>query len=483
MKTLRMLLGTLLILVVIPVMIKATGQPTRANPFAPLSVNEVGIKGDIKNREVNIASIRSDDEPIENISAQINYQWHEAKQTFNLSADDVEIKQLIFFVAKKSGFNIVLNEEVKGFITILLTDMSWPDAIRAIATAGGYYIDNTKDIYVISNKPPKNASRVFPLTYSRADEVLEAIEKVLSPTGKVGSDLRTNSIVVNDAVFVLDQIEDIIKELDREEIQILIEVLMVNIKLTDGLKMGVNWNVIQDLNKGTLLSTSNPSGALDIKGEVGTNGTLSVGFTTGNLDVSSLIQFIETEENIRVMTNTRLLVLNHQMASVESVEELPYQEASNTSEGGQLTSIQYKDAGVKVFVTPHVTGKDLVIHVQPELSAQVGILNVEDSQVPIMDVRKTETTLQVTDGETIILSGLRKVVPKTSNTKVPLLGDIPLFGLLFQKNSVEDEESEMAVFITPHIVSKSEIQEKSSTIRRKIESKLHDNNNQPITNR
>lgn len=289
------------------------------------------------------------------------------------------------------------------------------------------------------------ATDVFKLNFANAKEMEKTISKLLSRDGKVGIDERLNSIVVIDTTTNLEQISRVIERLDVKAPQVMIEVLIVNVKLTDELKMGVDW---------TKLGTSQNYLSQGLSITSGTNpfGKVTFSATPGNWNFQGLIDFVETNKDVRILANPKVLVLNNHTAKIDSVEEIPYKELSETSAGGSIGTTSFKEAGVKLEVTPQITDDGhIIMHIKPEQSAQVGTFTIENSETPVIETRKTDTTLRVRDGQTIIIGGLRKSEPSVVESKIPILGDIPFIGALFRKVDTNQIESELGVFITPHI--------------------------------
>jgi type II secretory pathway component GspD/PulD (secretin) len=217
------------------------------------------------------------------------------------------------------------------------------------------------------------------------------------------------------------------------------------VKLTEELKMGVDW---------TKLGTANNffSQGLSAVGSSNPFGKLSFSSTPGNWNMQGLIDFVETNSDVRILANPKVLVLNNHTAIIDSVEEIPYKELSETSAGGSIGTVSFKDAGIKLEVTPQITDDGYIImHVKPEQSIQIGTFTIENSETPVIVKRRADTTLRVRDGQTIIIGGLRKSEPSTVESKIPLLGDLPLIGSLFSNRKTNSVESELGVFITPHI--------------------------------
>ena len=228
----------------------------------------------------------------------------------------------------------------------------------------------------------------------------------MSPaSGKVGIDERLNSIVVTDTTANLKQIRQAIGKLDVKAPQVMIEALIVNVKLTDELKMGVDW---------TKLGTSRNylTQGLNITGSANPYGKITFSSTPGNWNIQGLIDFVETNKDVRILANPKVLVLNNQTATIDSVKEIPYRELTETSAGGSIGTVSFKEAGIKLQVTPQITDDGYIImHVKPEQSAQIDTFTIENSETPVIETRRTDTTLRVKDGQTIIIGGLRKSEP------------------------------------------------------------------------
>ena len=294
-------------------------------------------------------------------------------------------------------------------------------------------------------------TEVFKLNFANAREIEKTISKLVSRDGKVGTDERLNSIVISDTTANLVHIRRAIEILDVKAPQVMIEVLIVNVKLTDELKMGVDW---------TKLGTSQNyfSQGLSITGSANPFGKVTFSSTPNNWNFQGLIDFVETNKDVRILANPKVLVLNNHMATINSVEEIPYKELSETSAGGSIGTVSFKEAGIKLEVTPQITDDGYIImHVKPEQSAQVGTFTIENSETPVIETRKTDTTLRVRDGQTIIIGGLRKSEPSVVESKIPILGDIPFIGVLFRKVDIDQIESELGVFITPRIYTDGQL--------------------------
>jgi len=302
------------------------------------------------------------------------------------------------------------------------------------------------------SKPTETlATEVFNLNFANAKQIEKTVSNLVSRSGKVGIDERLNSLVVIDTTANLEQIRQAVGKLDAKAPQVMIEALIVNVKLTDELKMGVDW---------TKLGTAKNffTQGLNITGSANPYGKVTFLSTPSNWSIQGLIDFVETNKDVRILANPKVLVLNNHTATIDSVEEIPYKELSETSAGGSIGTVSFKEAGIKLQVTPQITDDGYIImHVKPEQSAQTGTFTIENSETPVIETRRTDTTLRVRDGQTIIIGGLRKSEPSVVESKIPLFGDLPLIGVLFRKVDTDIIESELGVFITPHIYTDGEL--------------------------
>jgi type IV pilus assembly protein PilQ len=295
------------------------------------------------------------------------------------------------------------------------------------------------------------ATEVFNLNFANAKQMEKTVSNLVSSGGKVGIDEGLNSIVVTDTTANLEQIRQAVGKLDVKAPQVMIEALIVNVKLTDELKMGIDWTKL-----GT--STNYLTQGLSITGNSNPYGKVTFSTTSGNWNFQGLIDFIETNKDVRILANPKVLVLNNRTATIKTVKEIPYRELSETSGGGKIGTTAFKEAGVSLEVTPQITNDGYIIMtIKPEQSAQIDTFIIENSETPVIELRKTSTTLCVKDGQTIIIGGLRERQPSVQESKIPILGDIPLIGVLFRKVYTDLIESELGVFITPHIYTDGEL--------------------------
>ena len=180
-------------------------------------------------------------------------------------------------------------------------------------------------------------------------------------------------------------------------------------------------------------------------------GVIRLALLNNAIDLQFALNMLHKQLGANLLANPSILVLDNETALFQSIREIPYTEQSETAMGGSMTSTEFKEVGVTLQVTPHVTGNGMLrLQIQPEF----GVLVEQNANgAPTVDTRKLDTVALVHDGQYVVLGGLRKSEVTRDVRKVPLLGDIPLLGGLFRSESESVVNSELVVFIRPLIVT------------------------------
>jgi type II secretory pathway component GspD/PulD (secretin) len=243
----------------------------------------------------------------------------------------------------------------------------------------------------------------------------------------------------------------------------MIEAVIVDVQLDDETEIGINWDILSDKmydfsyrqNLGSRLSmvaatddTKADTTAFNTTSATGTEGGY---FAVISGTVRNTVHLLQQKKNVEILASPRVMVVSGESASIETVTELPYQELMQTSGGGQLSATQFKKVGVKLNVTATLTDDDyILVTVEPEQSVDTGKFSAT-SGIPIIDTRKAKTTLLLKDGQVVIIGGLRKKETTNQISQIPLLGDLPLIGILFRNTQEIVKNSELLVFLSPHI--------------------------------
>ncbi len=301
------------------------------------------------------------------------------------------------------------------------------------------------------------------LKFLDAQNLARIIANMSSEYGKVATDPKSNSLIVCDTNDILNKILFEIKKVDKPPQQIIIEAVIVDVQLDDDIEIGINWDVLSDKlydvsyrqNLGSRLSMV-PATADNIADTTAYNTTSDIGIEGGYFALISgtirhAVHLLQEKKNIEILANPTVMVVSGQSASIETVTELPYQERTQTSQGGELAATQFKKVGVKLNVTAILTDDDyILVTLEPEQSVDTGLFGTT-SEIPIIDTRKAKTTLLLKDGQVVIMGGLRKKETTNQVSQIPVLGDLPLVGMLFRNTRDIVKNSELLVFMSPHI--------------------------------
>jgi general secretion pathway protein D len=275
---------------------------------------------------------------------------------------------------------------------------------------------------------------------------------------KIISDKANNSLIIVATPREYDIVLPIIKQLDILPLQVLIDATIVSVKLTDNLTYGIRWF----LDHGNNSVASNNLGATSL-GSVAAAG--GAAFATGGLSaiynsglVNALLSAEATKGNVNVISSPSLMVLNNQDAKINVGDQVPISTGSTsipTASTGLAVanSIQYKDTGVTLDVTPRVNANGMVIMdikqvVSGVVDAKAG--GVKDTAT--INKKEIESSVAVQDGETIVLGGLIDDTNDLTNNGIPFLHDLPWIGPLFGDTTNKRTKNELVILITPRVV-------------------------------
>jgi len=295
----------------------------------------------------------------------------------------------------------------------------------------------------------------------------------------VKADERSNQVIVKTLPDRMREVEELIQALDRKTREVLIDAKIVKVTYTNGLKAGVDWDAVFTNLKFNGLDTKNdfrnattgtppsevPSVAkMDINallglGQSGKRANLGkLAFGTISTNGYELIRYLGTLGETKIISNPRLMVTENQEAKIHVGTREAY--ITSTTTTGQTTSttaedVQFIDVGIQLAVTPTINQDGFVtMKIKPEVSSVVRTLTTPSkNQIPIVDTSTAETHVMVSDGMTVVMGGLRKNEKSSTNSQIPYLGKVPIIGpLFFNKNTTQDELTELVVLITPHIM-------------------------------
>ncbi|MBI4881091.1 MAG: hypothetical protein HY812_15755 [Planctomycetes bacterium] len=421
----------------------------------------------------------------------------DAAERVTTSLDDAELADVLKSFALQYRLNIVAGAGVSGKVTMNLFDVPVEEALAAILSASGYSLRQSGEFYIVEPLPAKKeeaAQReplevaVIWLDYLTAAEGLKLIEPLKSndgvftagtaseqgipsnPTDAGGNSPAAGEVLVlKDLPAVLAQARTVLAELDRRPRQVLVEATLLEVKLDDETKFGIDLNTLSGLNFADLSGTSNlnslalsPANPAQVDSgftSASTHGFASdansdglhIGLVAGN--VALFIEALEKVTDTTILANPRVLAVDRQPAEIIIGAKLGYL-TTTTTETATVQEVEFLDTGTQLRFRPYIAGDGFVrLEIHPENST--GVVDPA-SGLPSETTTEVTTNVLIRDGNTIAIGGLIGEQVESVIKQVPLLGSIPYLGVLFRQTSEKIARREVIVLLTPHIVDGGE---------------------------
>ena len=378
----------------------------------------------------------------------------------SVTAVKADLHEVLGEIAEKTGFNVAVDDAVKGEANLHLSDLPVEAALRSIASAFGLALSEVDRVYMFSRGVPQDLAAYrlsgtasFPLRYIRAKDASGLLPTFLYSYLHVNEE--QNAVVVTAPKHMLDKIESDLRAVDIAPPQILIEALAVEFTNTE------------DLDKVTRIFRGDVTGRttgyeeedywepgypeywLESDSRAGEISYSSIGELP--YDFESRIHALETAQRARIRGAPRMAVINGHSANI-FIGVRRFIKVEYISYGQTTEKIQGVDVGVRLNVTPLTGGGgEITLNISPQIS-NISELDPQTG-LPVLSTRETSTTVRVKDGETVMVGGLTQRQSEERITKIPLLGDLPIIGGLFRSRRRSSVSSDLVVFITPHILT------------------------------
>src|SRR6202046_1423871 len=422
-------------------------------------------------------------------------------ERLTLNFQDIDVRSVLQLLADTSGQNIVVSDSVSGNLTLRLQNVPWDQALDIVLRTKG--LDKRRQDNVIIIGPTeelatrekaelaahKEVQELSPthvefiqVNYAKVSDLAKLIksgnakDSMLSPRGSLSIDERTNTLLVQDTSDKLTDIRRLVQTLDVPVKQVLIEARIVIVSDTFerdlGARFGVN-SASALTGAGSLLAVSgNGTGANSILGTglgsaslsattldnryqvntpaANTNGSIGVSLLGGSYLVDLELSAAQNEGKSETISSPRVITANQKQATIMQGVEIPYQESASSG----ATTTQFKDAVLKLKVTPLITPDNRVILDLDVSDDSVGqqVTSATGGSVPSINTHQITTQVLVNDGQTVVLGGILETTKSKAANKVPFLADIPILGYLFRSTTDINNKTELLIFITPKIL-------------------------------
>jgi general secretion pathway protein D len=263
-------------------------------------------------------------------------------------------------------------------------------------------------------------------------------------------DVNTNSVIVVTSPQNRAIVEGILKQLDQIPQQVMIETMIVEASLDDTQKLGVEWS----LGPSSLLGIKNAkqTGSQAFGAQANTAQPQGFRYTLTGPEYTAFLHAVQTDTKFEVLSTPRIFTSNNATAQINISQSIPYvvSQTTDTITSAVLYNYSFLDVGIVLTVTPRITANGYVTMDVTQTAND--LVSYTSFNAPIVNQREADTTVSVKDNETIVLGGIiQNTLSKTTN-KIPILGDLPVLGKLFQDTNTTKNKTELLVFLTPRIV-------------------------------
>jgi len=433
------------------------------------------------------------------------------EERFSFDFRDADVKDVLLALAKARGVNIVVDESVQGTVTLSFENLTFDQALGYILTMKGLGQVRLGENIIIAEKRKLEENfgllevRRFPLKSMNPEKAKEIVSLVIPPE-RIAVDTTGRALVVRGREEEFQRVQDILEKVDvaletrtlylsnniyedekqlekiRELLKIVIpeeerinydftqkafvvrgtkeeleatEQLLANLDrklpqiMIDAKLVEINREKIKDL--GVTWAVGGKEGEI-------TFGELSLGGTMERQDlVEMTIKALEKKNLARLVGNPRILTLSGKTATIHVGDSIPYRNLETDEEGRLIPGeLRFLEVGITLEVTPVLTQEGtVVVHAKPEVSTYTEreyVLAGLTFRDPQKSVKNADTTARLRPGETLVIGGLIRSEDIERITRIPILSELPLIGDLFTLRSRTHKETELIVFLTPHVI-------------------------------
>jgi type IV pilus assembly protein PilQ len=399
--------------------------------------------------------------------------------------DRANIGDVVAGFAAFSGRTIILGKDVKGEVNAEIKNQPWPQAFQAILAsqglsaqemAGGIIrVDAPSVLAALDSLEPLETS-IVRINYAQAGSLSKTVESILTKNrGRVVADTASNSLILTDTRSRIASVTDFVRGLDVRTPQLSIQAKIIFVDRTDIEALGVKYDLgsrtqffnklvqrpdpgnpgssfpkdvnIVDLGGNSLAAIGNanadiPNSALD----------LIYSTSIGGFALTTFLTALERTELADIQAEPVISTLDNRQADILVGEETPVRviDANSSANGTARANVQFKETGIRLTVTPHVTNNRQVLMqlhtersaIRPLAAADLGFVFAK---------QKADNQLLVEDGETAVIGGLTVTEVSRIKSGIPLLGNLPIVGSLFSVTTDTENRRDLIILVTPRI--------------------------------
>jgi type IV pilus assembly protein PilQ len=403
----------------------------------------------------------------------------------SLDFKDVDIRDVLRLIADVSDLNIIAGDEVTGNVTIRLVDVPWDQALDVILLTKGLGFVRVGNVLRIAPGEVLKAEeearlqerrakerledllvKLQPVNYANVKEVAKLVKRLLTARGTVDVDERTNTIIMKDIASVIDEATALVKAIDSQTPQVMIEARIVEAALDFSKEVGAEWGIgsqpdddeddftiggVKPITAGDTNFPFNQANNVVVTNPITMSpaGLLNLGafLMDDRIDLDVRIAAAELNGEGKVISSPRVVTLDNREAIIEQGVSIPFQ----TFENGDA-QLEFIDAVLSLKVTPHITAdRSIIMAVEVTRNAPDDSIDTPTGS-PAIAKNQAKTETLVKDGQTLVLGGIYVIEQAESSQRVPGLWKIPVLGTAFRNFDTEDSRRELLIFVTPSVV-------------------------------
>jgi general secretion pathway protein D len=409
-----------------------------------------------------------------------------ATDDININFKDLKIMDFIKITSKITNKNILITQEIDGNVNFVsnkpVNKNELIKILNYVLEDKGYTLVLVNNIYRVTklekeiilpetilqipkDKPIKKEIKIFSIKNIEAINVINILDSIINkniydnPNNKpsISLDEDSNSIIVKASFEEMEEIKILINELDKEKAQVYVQarIIEVNDELVD--KIGVSYGLYAGTagSNGLATFSSNLSGGSDSIFTVPSTIGLNIPDIKSGLALGATLNLLKQNGALDIVSEPSILAINNKESSIYVGEKISIKTSSSeTASGNERINFQREDVGLTLKVKPRISNEDKVTL---EINTILEAIKTTQTRSGNADTLKKEikTTSILNNGESVIIGGLIENKNESTNEKVPVLGDIPLFGELFKNEVTNSKKNNLVIIVTPYIVPKT----------------------------
>lgn len=415
------------------------------------------------------------------------------KDTLSVDFPDTDIREILRNVADLFELNLVMPDTLQGKASVKLRDVTWRQIFDVVLKQVGYtFIEKDNIVKIVSLRDLETepfTTRTFTFENVSSARIMPLIVPMLTPKkdatptdparpgGTIVNSELANELIVTDQSTVLARIGDMIRRLDTEPKQVVIETKFVEISKDDtkNREVSLGYDYGNGFRAGTGIGVSGGAGTIPFPFNMN-SGQLPGGSPTAIFnqnEFSALVNILNAQTNVKLVTNPTIVAINGSKSEIKIGRELQLVTITTVTSGSSpvttATAGDIKFVGISLEVTPQITGSKLIaLKVKPVKSSIFQKKEISGNSFYDIDKREGDLNIILRDGQTAAIGGLTDTSTNRNTSKVPLLGDVPLLGSLFKRDANQKTETNLIIFITASVLEPSKMKYENVVTREQI---------------